>query len=116
MSKLTLKTEGDTHVVVIRRFAAAPEAVYRAHIDPVLIKKWMLGPDGWTMPVCINDAGPAAGSATSGRTARAAASPDGRVPGAKTLQPHRPRRADASARPDAGQPHRNDFAKTAPAR
>ena len=58
MTKLTLKTEGDTHVVVIRRFAAAPEAVYRAHIDPVLIKKWMLGPEGWTMPVCINDARP----------------------------------------------------------
>jgi len=58
MSKLTLKTEGDTHVVVTRRFAAPPEAVYRAHVEPELIKKWMLGPDGWTMPVCINDAKP----------------------------------------------------------
>ena len=58
MTKLTLKTEGDPHVVVTRRFAAAPEAVYRAHIDPELIKKWMLGPEGWTMPVCINDARP----------------------------------------------------------
>jgi len=27
MSKLTLKTEGDTHVIVTRRFAAPPEAV-----------------------------------------------------------------------------------------
>ena len=58
MSKLTLKTEGDKHVVVTRRFAAAPEAVYRAHIEPEIIKKWMLGPEGWTMPVCINDARP----------------------------------------------------------
>jgi uncharacterized protein YndB with AHSA1/START domain len=56
MSKMTLKTEGDTYVVVTRRFAATPEAVYRAHIEPSLIQKWMLGPDGWTMPVCINDA------------------------------------------------------------
>lgn len=56
MTKLTLKTEGDTHVVVTRRFAAPPEAVYRAHIEPALIQKWMLGPDGWTMPVCINEA------------------------------------------------------------
>ena len=56
MSKLTLKTEGDTHVVVTRRFASAPEAVYRAHVEPALIQKWMLGPDGWTMPVCINEA------------------------------------------------------------
>lgn len=58
MSKLTLSTEGDRHVVVTRRFAAPPELVYRAHTDTELIKQWMLGPDGWTMPVCINDAKP----------------------------------------------------------
>ena len=56
MSKMTLKTEGDTHVIVTRRFAAPPEAVYRAHNDPKLIQKWLLGPEGWTMPVCINEA------------------------------------------------------------
>jgi uncharacterized protein YndB with AHSA1/START domain len=38
MSKMTLKTEGDTHILVTRRFAATPEAVYRAHTDPELIK------------------------------------------------------------------------------
>ena len=58
MSKLTLKTEGDTQVVVTRRFAAPPEFVYRAHTDPKLLQKWLLGPDGWTMPVCINEARP----------------------------------------------------------
>jgi uncharacterized protein YndB with AHSA1/START domain len=58
MSKLTLKTEGDKHVVVTRRFAASPEAVYRAHTEPKLVQKWMLGPDGWTMPVCICEARP----------------------------------------------------------
>ena len=58
MSKLTLQTEGDQHVVVTRRFAAPPEAVYRAHTEPHLIQKWMLGPEGWTMPVCICDARP----------------------------------------------------------
>src|SRR5258708_1927159 len=56
MSKMTLKTEGDTHVIVTRRFAAPPEAVYRAHTEPKLIQKWLLGPEGWTMPVCINEA------------------------------------------------------------
>ncbi|ODT56252.1 MAG: hypothetical protein ABS59_01845 [Methylobacterium sp. SCN 67-24] len=56
MSRLTLETEGDTHVVVTRRFRASPEAVYRAHTEPELIQKWLLGPDGWTMPVCINEA------------------------------------------------------------
>jgi uncharacterized protein YndB with AHSA1/START domain len=58
MSSLSLKTEGDRHVVVTRRFAASPEAVYRAHIEPALIQRWMLGPDGWTMPVCICEARP----------------------------------------------------------
>jgi len=58
MSKLTLKTEGDTHLIVTRRFAAPPEAVYRAHMEPKLVQQWMLGPEGWTMPVCINEARP----------------------------------------------------------
>ncbi len=58
MSKLTLKTEGDTHIVITRRFAAPPKAVYRAHTEPELIQKWLLGPEGWTMPVCINEAKP----------------------------------------------------------
>ena len=56
MSKLTLKTEGDKHVVVVRRFDAPPEAVYRAHTEPALLQKWLLGPDGWTMPVCVSEA------------------------------------------------------------
>ena len=58
MSKLTLTTEGDTHIVITRRFAASPEAVYRAHTEPELIQKWLLGPDGWTMPVCVSEARP----------------------------------------------------------
>ena len=58
MSKLTLATEGDTTVVVTRRFAAPPEAVYRAHTQKELVQKWLLGPDGWTMPVCICEAKP----------------------------------------------------------
>ncbi len=33
MSQLVLTTEGETHVVVRRRFEASPEAVYRAHVD-----------------------------------------------------------------------------------
>jgi uncharacterized protein YndB with AHSA1/START domain len=44
MSKLTLKTEGDTHIIATRRFAAPQEAVYRAHTDPKLVQKLLLGP------------------------------------------------------------------------
>ena len=58
MSKLTLKTEGDRLLVVTRRFAAPPEAVYRAHTEPALVQRWMLGPEGWAMPVCQLDARP----------------------------------------------------------
>jgi uncharacterized protein YndB with AHSA1/START domain len=58
MSKMTLTTEGDKYVVVTRRFAAPPKAVYRAHTEPELLQKWLLGPDGWTMPVCVNEARP----------------------------------------------------------
>lgn len=58
MSKLSLDIEGDRFVIVKRRFAASPEEVYRAHTDPELVRQWMLGPDGWSMPVCINEAKP----------------------------------------------------------
>lgn len=58
MSKLELKTEGDRHVVVTRHFKAPPEAVYRAHTEKDIVQKWMLGPPGWTMPVCVNEARP----------------------------------------------------------
>ncbi len=55
MNQLSLKTEGEHHVIVERRFDASPEEVYRAFTEPELIQQWMLGPEGWTMPVCIND-------------------------------------------------------------
>ena len=58
MTPLTLTIEGDTHVVVTRHFAAPPEAVYRAHIDPALMQRWLTGPEGWSMPVCKVDARP----------------------------------------------------------
>ena len=57
-TKMTLETEGDRHIVVTRRFAAPPEAVYRAHTEAATIQKWLLGPDGWTMPVCISEGRP----------------------------------------------------------
>lgn len=55
---MTLKTEGDLHIVVTRHFDASPEMVWRAHTEPELIRRWLLGPEGWTMPVCINEARP----------------------------------------------------------
>ncbi len=58
MTRMTLVTEGDTHVVVTRHFAAPPELVYRAHTEPKLVQAWMSGYEGWAMPVCQIDARP----------------------------------------------------------
>jgi uncharacterized protein YndB with AHSA1/START domain len=58
MSGLKLETVGENEVLVTRRFAASPEAVYRAHTEPKLIQQWLLGPEGWTMPVCVNEGRP----------------------------------------------------------
>lgn len=58
MSQMTLTTAGDCQIVVTRRFAAQPQALFRAHTRPELIQQWLLGPEGWTMPVCVCDARP----------------------------------------------------------
>ncbi len=42
----------DTQVRVSRVIQGSPELVWRAHHEKALVQKWMLGPDGWTMPVC----------------------------------------------------------------
>lgn len=55
---MQLETEGDSVIVVTRRFAASAEALYRAHTEPELIQQWLLGPEGWSMPVCICEARP----------------------------------------------------------
>lgn len=56
MTRLTLKTEGDRRIVVKRSFAASPERVYRAHTEADIIRRWMTGPEGWTMVSCACDA------------------------------------------------------------
>lgn len=42
----------DTQVRVSRIIRGTPEQVWRAHHDASLMKRWLLGPDGWRMPVC----------------------------------------------------------------
>ena len=42
----------DTQVRIARVIRGSVEQVWRAHSDAELMKKWLLGPDGWTMPVC----------------------------------------------------------------
>lgn len=42
----------DTEVRISRIIRGSVSDVWRAHHDRDLMKRWMLGPDGWTMPVC----------------------------------------------------------------
>lgn len=42
----------DLHVRVSRIVRGSVERVWQAHHDAELVRRWMLGPDGWTMPVC----------------------------------------------------------------
>ena len=42
----------DTQVRITRVIRGSVEQVWRAHHEPELVKRWLLGPDGWTMPVC----------------------------------------------------------------
>ncbi|MCV2395288.1 SRPBCC family protein [Actinotalea sp. M2MS4P-6] len=42
----------DSRVRVTRTIRGTVEQVWRAHHDPDLMRRWLLGPDGWTMPVC----------------------------------------------------------------
>ncbi|MGD2131151.1 MAG: SRPBCC family protein [Maricaulaceae bacterium] len=38
-----------------RRFNAPVALVYRAYTEPALLQRWLLGPPGWTLPVCEMD-------------------------------------------------------------
>jgi uncharacterized protein YndB with AHSA1/START domain len=46
------KILNDTQVRIARVIRGPVEQVWRAHHEPELLKRWLLGPDGWSMPVC----------------------------------------------------------------
>ena len=43
---------GDRQVRVARVVRGSADQLWRAHTDPDLLRRWQLGPDGWSMPVC----------------------------------------------------------------
>ena len=53
--KLTLTTLTDREIVMTRVFDAPRRLVFDALTKPELVRKWLLGPPGWTMPVCDID-------------------------------------------------------------
>jgi len=56
--KSTVTLPNDRDVVVVRAFNAPRALVFDAWTKPALVQRWMLGPPGWTMPVCEMDVRP----------------------------------------------------------
>ena len=55
VDKAEVTLPSDSQVEVRRSFKAPRALVYRAYSEPELVRRWMLGPPGWTMPVCEVD-------------------------------------------------------------
>jgi uncharacterized protein YndB with AHSA1/START domain len=62
MTKEKFKAEvslpSDTEVRVTRSFHAPRALVWQAHTEPKLLKRWMHGYPGWSLPVCEMDVRP----------------------------------------------------------
>jgi uncharacterized protein YndB with AHSA1/START domain len=57
----TLTTPSDQEILMTRVVDAPRQLVLAAFTDPKHVPHWMLGPDGWTMPVCEVDLRPGGG-------------------------------------------------------
>jgi uncharacterized protein YndB with AHSA1/START domain len=52
---LQVAKSGDRDLVMARTFDAPRALVFDAFTKPELVKRWLLGPPGWSMPVCEID-------------------------------------------------------------
>jgi uncharacterized protein YndB with AHSA1/START domain len=52
---LSITTPSERELLITRAFAAPRALVWDAHTKPELVRRWLLGPPGWTMPVCEID-------------------------------------------------------------
>jgi uncharacterized protein YndB with AHSA1/START domain len=55
LPKAQVTLPSDREVLVIRQFDAPRDLVYKAYTTPELVQRWLLGPPGWSMPVCEMD-------------------------------------------------------------
>lgn len=55
MYGLQVTTPTDRQIVMTRALDAPRDLVFRAFTEPKLISRWLLGPDGWSMPICEVD-------------------------------------------------------------
>ena len=54
-SGIVVTTPSEREIRVTRSFAAPARLVFDFHTKPEHLKKWLLGPPGWSMPVCEID-------------------------------------------------------------
>jgi uncharacterized protein YndB with AHSA1/START domain len=52
---LMVTTPSDREILMTREFDAPRHLVFDAFTKPDLVRRWLLGPDGWSMPVCEID-------------------------------------------------------------
>jgi len=52
---LKLEARGDRKIIMTRSFNAPRHRVFEAFTQPDLLRQWLLGPPGWTMPICEVD-------------------------------------------------------------
>lgn len=57
-NKLVVIAHGDREIRIIRTFDAPRWLVFDAFTKPALVKRWLTGPDGWSLPVCEIDLRP----------------------------------------------------------
>jgi uncharacterized protein YndB with AHSA1/START domain len=50
-----MSTPSDREIQVTRVFDASRDLVFEAFTKPELVRRWLLGPPGWSMPVCDID-------------------------------------------------------------
>ena len=50
-----LHMPSDREVLMIRHFSASAKNLFRAYTDPDILKRWMNGPEGWSLEVCEID-------------------------------------------------------------
>ena len=55
LNKLEITLPSDREIVVTRSFDAPRDLVWDCHTKPALVRRWLLGPPGWEMPVCEID-------------------------------------------------------------
>lgn len=52
---LTITMKSDREVEITRAFDAPRDLAFDCHTRPALVRRWLTGPPGWTLPVCDID-------------------------------------------------------------